>query len=87
MENLDIDEHRNTIDDIETLANNTTSSDITDPVLMLLKSTNIIRVLKIKHFMDRKDLRFWFNFKTITAAMNPPPPPAFKKGSCGVRFS
>ena len=80
MENLDIDEHRNTIDDIETLANNTTSSDITDPVLMLLKSTNIIRVLKIKHFMDRKDLRFWFNFKTSTAAMNPPPPlPHLKK--------
>ena len=44
VENLDIDEHRNTIDDIETLANNITSSDITDPVLMLLKSTNIIRV-------------------------------------------
>ena len=44
VENLDIDEHRNTIDDIETLANNTTSLDITDPVLMLLKSTNIIRV-------------------------------------------
>ena len=29
--------------------------------------------------MDRKDLKFWFNFKTSTAA--------FKKGSCGVRFS
>ena len=47
VENLDIDEHRNTIDDIETLANNITSSDITDPVLMLLKSTNIIRVKKL----------------------------------------
>ena len=56
VENLDID---------ETLADNITNSDITDPVFNAMKKYEYHpSVKKIKHFMSGKDLQFSFNFET-----------------------